>query len=250
MSQRILIADDDDDFLAFTARLLEKAGYACDAVHAAGEAIEALSQSPYDLLVCDLNMSGNTKLEMLDNLPKKPEFLPVIIVTGYPTLPSAIESLRHCVIDYLVKPFDSTDFLNSVQKALSKRSIVVSLQNTRQDLTLWLDQLKTCEDSMIWPGDPGAPKIGSLSLDTYLSQTLSLLAKISTSIASTVNAVNQANPGIAKDVCFFLSCPRLVASRDAFNDAIDVLIKTKSAFKSKELAALRAKLEGVLRQLS
>jgi FixJ family two-component response regulator len=250
MPQRVLIADDEDDFLAFTTRLLVKAGYACDPVHSANEAIQALSQSPYDLLICDLNMSGNTNLELLDNLPKKAEFLPVIIVTGYPTLPSAIESLRHCVVDYLVKPLNSADLLGSVQKALSKRSIVTSLQNTRQDLALWLDQLKACEDSMIGAGDSGMSQIGSWSLDLYLNQTLNLLAKISTSIASTIDAVNRASPGTAKDVCFFLSCPRLVASKEALNDAINVLIKTKGAFKSKELAALRTKLEGVLRQLS
>ena len=250
MPRRVLIADDEDDFLAFTARLLAKAGYSCDAVHSASEAIQALSQSLYDLLICDLNMPGNTNLELLDNLPKKAEFLPVIIVTGYPTLPSAIESLRHCVIDYLVKPLNSADLLSSVQKALSKRSIVMSLQNTRQDLALWLDQLKECENSMIGADDPRTSQTGSGSLDLYVSQTLNLLAKMSTSIASTVDAVNRTNPGIAKEVCFFLSCPRLVASRDALNEAIDVLIKTKGAFKSRELAALRAKLEGVLKQLS
>jgi FixJ family two-component response regulator len=250
MSQRILVADDEDSYVRLVTRLLAKNGYICDGVYNGSEAIEALSQSTYDLLICDINMPGNLNLELLDNLPQKDGFLPVIIVTGHPSVPTAIESLRHCVIDYLVKPLKNADLLSSVQKALSKRSVVVSLRNTRQDMAVWLDQLKTFEDTLVVASDARTPQTGSWSLDIYLNQTLNLLAKISMGIASTVDAVNRATPGSTKDVCFFLSCPRLFASREALSDAVDVLIKTKSAFKSKELAALRLKLEGVLKQLS
>ncbi len=249
MSQRILVADDEDSYVRLVTRLLANAGYICDGVYSGSEAIEALSQSNYDLLICDINMPGNANLELLDNLPQKDEFLPVIIVTGHPSVPSAIGSLRHSVIDYLVKPLKNADLISSVQKALAKRSVVVSLRNTRQDMAVWLDQLRTLENSIVGIGDAKIPQTDSWNLDTYLNQTLSLLAKFSMDIALTVDKVSRAAPGSTKDVCLFLSCPRLIASREALSEAVDVLIKTKSAFKSKELAALRLKLEDVLKQL-
>ena len=100
---RLLLADDEETFRNSISVLLRREGYECDVASSAGEAVERLTEDPYDLLITDLRMPGNTELELLKAAGGA---LPVIIVTAYPSVPTAIEAVRFAVVDYLVKPFD------------------------------------------------------------------------------------------------------------------------------------------------
>ena len=121
-TQRILIADDEPLFLRTTAELLRKAGYECACVADGGAALQALEQEPFDLVLSDLNMPGNLKLELLQQGRSKWPETPLIVITGAPSLPSAIESVRFGIADYLLKPVKYTDLLSSVQRALAVRA--------------------------------------------------------------------------------------------------------------------------------
>ena len=121
-SPRILIADDEPLFLQTTAALLRKAGFTCTSAANGTAALEALSREPFDLVLTDLNMPGNLKLELLrEGRTKWPE-VPVIVVTGAPSLPSAIESVRLGITDYLLKPVKFEDLLSAVRRALAQRA--------------------------------------------------------------------------------------------------------------------------------
>ena len=79
---RILVADDEPLFLQTTATLLRKAGLACTTASNGTAAFELLSREPFDLVISDLNMPGNLKLELLrEGRTTWPE-IPVIVVTG------------------------------------------------------------------------------------------------------------------------------------------------------------------------
>jgi two-component system response regulator HydG len=118
---RILIADDEPLFLQTTAALLSKAGFTCTTASSGTAALQALSQEPFDLVISDLNMPGNLKLELLrEGRTKWPE-IPVIVVTGAPSLPSAIESVRLGITDYLLKPVKYEDLLSAVRRALAQQ---------------------------------------------------------------------------------------------------------------------------------
>jgi DNA-binding NtrC family response regulator len=119
---RILIADDEPLFLQTTAALLSKAGFTCTKAPSGTAALESLSREPFDLVISDLNMPGNLKLELLrEGRAKWPE-IPVIVVTGAPSLPSAIESVRLGITDYLLKPVKFEDLLSAVKRALAQRA--------------------------------------------------------------------------------------------------------------------------------
>ena len=121
-SPRILIADDEPLFLQTTAALLRKAGFTCTSASNGTAALEALSREPFDLVISDLNMPGNLKLELLrEGRTKWPE-VPVIVVTGAPSLPSAIESVRLGITDYLLKPVKYEDLLSAVRRALAQQA--------------------------------------------------------------------------------------------------------------------------------
>jgi len=118
---RILIADDEPLFLRTTADLLRKAGYECTCAPDGHAAVEALTAQRFDLLLSDLNMPGNLRLELLQHGRQRWPDMPVIVVTGAPSLPTAIESVRLGIADYLLKPVKYEDLLTSVRRALAYR---------------------------------------------------------------------------------------------------------------------------------
>ena len=118
---RILIADDEPLFLKTTGELLRNAGYECRCVPDAHAALAALAAEPFDLVIADLSMPGNLKLELLEQGRAAYPHVPLIVVTGAPTLPSAIESVRLGIADYLLKPVKFRELQTSVRRALASR---------------------------------------------------------------------------------------------------------------------------------
>jgi two-component system response regulator HydG len=119
VATRILIADDEPLFLRTTAELLRREGFVCTCAPSGTAALEALSNEEFDLVLSDLNMPGNFKLELLKEGRTKWPDIPLIVVTGAPSLPTAIESVRLGITDYLLKPVKIDDLLSSIRRALA-----------------------------------------------------------------------------------------------------------------------------------
>lgn len=117
----ILIADDEPLFLRTTAALLEEANYRCTCVADGDSARQALANERFDLILSDLNMPGNRRLEFLHQGRDTWPDTPLIVITGAPSLPSAIESVRLGISDYLLKPVKYDDLLTSIRRALRSR---------------------------------------------------------------------------------------------------------------------------------
>ncbi len=118
-AKRILIADDEPLYLRTTAALLRKQGYDCVCAPNGNAALDALSSEHFDLVLSDLNMPGNLKLELLKQGRSQWPDLPLIVITGAPSLPTAIESVRLGITDYLLKPVKLDDLLSSIRRALA-----------------------------------------------------------------------------------------------------------------------------------
>lgn len=131
---RILLADDEETFRTSVAVLLRREGFECDVASSADEAAKLLSEGQYDLLITDLRMPGNNDLELLRGVAGGRGLLPVIVVTAFPSVPTAIEAMRCAVVDYLVKPFDFDDLLRSVRRALEARKAARMLESLRDVL--------------------------------------------------------------------------------------------------------------------
>jgi two-component system response regulator HydG len=121
-AKRILIADDEPLFLRTTAALLRKQGFDCVCAPNGNAALEALSTEHFDLVLSDLNMPGNFKLELLKEGRSQWPDLPLIVITGAPSLPTAIESVRLGITDYLLKPVKLDDLLSSIRRALAHQN--------------------------------------------------------------------------------------------------------------------------------
>ncbi len=119
-AKRILIADDEPLYRQTTGELLRKVGFECVCVSSGDDAIAALNSQCFDLVLSDLSMPGNFKMELLKEHSKRHSATPIIVITGVPSLPTAIESIRLGITDYLLKPVKFDDLLVSVRAALDK----------------------------------------------------------------------------------------------------------------------------------
>ena len=119
---RILLADDEETFLKATAELLKLNGYQSETANNASEALRLIQQGHYDLLISDIKMPGNIDLNFIKEVKRIDKCLPVMLITGYPELKTAIESVNLSVGAYLVKPLEFKDLLFHIKRVLVEKN--------------------------------------------------------------------------------------------------------------------------------
>jgi CheY-like chemotaxis protein len=240
---RILIADDEETFLNSMADLLRQAGYQCDCAPDAIVAAELLRSAEYDLLIADIKMQGNFELEFIRDLPQIAEGMPVILVTGYPSLRSAIQSLQLPVAAYLVKPFEFEELLVQVQISVKNYQFFKALRDNRKRLVSWSEDLKGIEEEQNIMPRGGFPS----PIDDFLTLTFQNIAGALSDLKHLTESFSTGSSH--QEVCHLLNCPRLNTLNKTLVETIDTLGKTKNAFKSKELGNLRRNLEELVKDL-
>ena len=126
---RVLIADDDAQFRSLLVRRAEKMGLSVTVREDGQQAIQALQQDRFDLLVLGLYMPGFTGLEVVQQALARDPQMQAIILTGAATVETAVEALRAGVYDYLTKPLESlADFELTVTRALEHRRLILENQ--------------------------------------------------------------------------------------------------------------------------
>jgi DNA-binding NtrC family response regulator len=118
----ILIIDDDNAIRAGVKRILSKAGYTAEVFCNGQLAIEHLKLKPVDLIISDLKMPGMSGLEVLKAIRELQSEVPIIIITGYSTVDTAVEVMKNGAVDYLAKPFTPDQLLQKVVLALEQRT--------------------------------------------------------------------------------------------------------------------------------
>jgi DNA-binding response OmpR family regulator len=237
---RILVADDEGTFLESTADLLRRDGYDCDCVPDAAAAMEKLKNNEYDLLIADIKMPGNTNLELVRDLSEIAESLSVILVTGYPSQRSAIQALQLPVVAYLVKPFDLEELLRYVNQAIGKKRLYKAVISTRDRLQNWQDEVANLEQVL---KEKNSGRF-SVSVKDFLNLNFRNVVGALTDIKHITEITTTKD--IDLPACHLLNCPRLAELTGAMEDTIQVLEKTKRAFKSKDLGEIRKKLEEII----
>ncbi|MBW3627981.1 MAG: sigma-54 dependent transcriptional regulator [Gemmatimonadetes bacterium] len=119
---RILIIDDDRAFRVSTAALLADEGYEVDAAPGGDDGLAKLREEKYDLLLLDLKMEGRTGLSVLEELRRTGHSIPVLMLTGYATIDSAVQALKLGADDYLTKPCDNDVLRSKIRAILATRA--------------------------------------------------------------------------------------------------------------------------------
>ena len=117
--QKILVVDDEEIIRLATSRILAQEGYHCITVEGASAALEAL-RDPMDLIISDVRMEGNIELEFFKELRDHFSHIPLIVMTGYPSVPPKIREIPTSMVYCLTKPFDSEALVNAVRGVLGK----------------------------------------------------------------------------------------------------------------------------------
>jgi len=243
---RVLLADDEETFRLSTARLLEQEGYHCDCAQDSQEAGRLLT-SQHDALITDIRMPGNMHFEFLRDVRTRFPSLPIVLVTGYPSVQTAVESLRLSFTDYLLKPVDWPDLRRAVGQAVKKTSFLRMTTAIREEASRLVASLEQLQEDLPGLGS-GANEQGlALSLDTFLSKSFAQMAGLSNRIRSVLTSQLQGGAEVPTDVCRTMQCPRRDAYREALESTVDVLMKTKYSFRSKDLGLLRNKIELLLK---
>jgi len=120
-SPRILFVDDDRTFRRSTAELLRDAGYRVDTASDGREAGELLEREEYDLLLMDLRMPGLDGTRVVEVLRRRGVRTPVLMVSGYGTVETAVDALHVGADDFLTKPVEPDRLERTVEELLRRR---------------------------------------------------------------------------------------------------------------------------------
>ena len=131
---RILVVDDDDNLRWVTQTQLEDAGYEVVTAADGQSALEALEQDRTALVITDLKMPGMSGIELLQKIGSEYPELPVIMITAFGTIQSAVDAVKRGAYDYLTKPIDYDDLLLVIRRALERTQLVEEVRNLRQSL--------------------------------------------------------------------------------------------------------------------
>lgn len=129
---KILLVDDEMTLGKGLEKILKKEGYTVDYATTGQGALDYFNMKPYDLLVADLRLPDIDGMEVVKRAKGKNPELPVIIITGYGSVPSAVGAMKLGVFDYLSKPFTKNEFVDSVQGALKENAITVPVTTTEK----------------------------------------------------------------------------------------------------------------------
>jgi DNA-binding NtrC family response regulator len=119
MPEKLLIVDDEPDMLKLLEMIIkEKTPYETVTTNNPLEALDLAKQGGFDLVIADLKMPGLDGIELLEAIKRVDEDIPVIIITAYGTVESAVESMQKGGFDFITKPFRKEQILYTIDKAL------------------------------------------------------------------------------------------------------------------------------------
>ncbi|HLG35632.1 MAG TPA: sigma-54 dependent transcriptional regulator [Bacteroidia bacterium] len=136
MVKKILIADDEVDICKLLSGFLQRKGFETETAFSGTRALEILSQSSFDLFICDFRLGDLDGIEMLTKVKQKNPQLPVIIITGYSDIRTAVNVIKAGALDYITKPLIPDDIFLTIKKALEKTETSSSSSGSRAENNL------------------------------------------------------------------------------------------------------------------
>lgn len=175
---KILVVDDEEKICRSLKALLAIKGYAVETSQKGDSALEMLKRGGYDLLLSDIKIPQFDGLKLLREAKSFDPHLMVILITGYGSLESAKAAINQGAFDYLTKPIESQELLDSVNSAIKRRKEELS---QRQVLALWKEknwQLKARISDLNALHQAAVVMASTIDLEQLLGTTIGLATKV------------------------------------------------------------------------
>src|SRR4030042_2029821 len=130
---KVLVVDDDLEMCGLLSDVLKGEDFSVTAIHDSFEASKILKKEEFDVIVTDLKMKGLKGLDLLEETNKVAPLTPVIIITAFGTIESAIKAMKMGAYDYITKPFKMDELVLAVRKALENRFLKKEVVRLRKE---------------------------------------------------------------------------------------------------------------------
>jgi len=121
MATKILLVDDEEDFVRLLARRLEIRGMKVVTVSCGEQAVAVVDKQRFDVAVIDLSMPGIDGIETLKQIKAKKPDIEVLMLTGHATVAGGIEAMKQGASDFLQKPVEMDELLEKIKTAREAR---------------------------------------------------------------------------------------------------------------------------------
>ena len=119
---KICIIDDEKSICESLEWILEKQGHEVSYATSFTTATELINNEVFNLYFVDLVLPGGSGIDLIKLIKERNKDSKVIVITGYPSTPTLVDSVRLCVYDYLSKPIDSSSIINITEHALEDKN--------------------------------------------------------------------------------------------------------------------------------
>jgi DNA-binding NtrC family response regulator len=131
MMERILVVEDDEDVRDLIVETLKRWGYESVVAENGKIGLETFRSQSFSLVITDIRMPILDGLTMLKMIKKEDSKVPIIVITAYPSVNSAVESLVEGADHYIVKPINLDDLEAKIKKSFEKRKMQKALDSTK-----------------------------------------------------------------------------------------------------------------------
>lgn len=140
---QLLLTDDDPLFVETLARQLGRRGYACHIAHNHDEALALVTQTVFDAAITDLVMPGSSGLTLVQALHALDPELPILVLTGYASITTAVEAIKLGARHYLAKPATIDEILQALAQTHGNSEITITAKPLSVDQLEWEHIQKT-----------------------------------------------------------------------------------------------------------
>lgn len=121
MTTKVLLVDDEEQFVEVLAQRLQGRGYKVETAFNGDDAIELVNRHEVDVVILDVLMPGRDGIETLRELKRIKPLVEVIMLTGHASVETAIQGMKLAAYDYLMKPTDTAELVDKVDKAYKRK---------------------------------------------------------------------------------------------------------------------------------
>jgi len=149
--RKLLVVDDEEVVCQACRRIFSRQGFQVEVNTDARQGLALATDKDYTIILLDIKMPNMNGIEFLERLREKKSDVPVLIITGYPSIPNAAAAMRLGACDYVTKPFTAEEITGAVQRVLSVRQVLSGESETTagsRASARW--SIRACR----WPGSP------------------------------------------------------------------------------------------------